>query len=391
MMISLENLYFLGGGAALGLLAGILICLILGRAGFSFFSRHLKAVSGQALIDNSDRFINLAEKYFAGFADHANREAAARGDAVLQSIDRYDRHLGMMEHERDKAFGAIYSHLAQMSKAQAQLQAETGNLVKALRLPHVRGRWGELTLRRVAELSGMAEHCDFAEQLAAGSGKGSLRPDMVVMLPQNRKIIIDAKVPLSAYLDALEAESEDDRKKHLADHARQVMTHINVLASRGYEREIGMTPEFTVLFIPGENYFSAALSEKPDLLERGMDKGVILATPATLVALLKAVAYSWKQQKGYENAEKIRHLGVELYRRLCTMAENMNRLGRDIQKCATTFNRTAGAMETRVMASARKFEALGITSDRPPDIGKIEDEHLFLKSIEENRTGNEDT
>ncbi|MCK5350409.1 MAG: DNA recombination protein RmuC, partial [Desulfobacula sp.] len=232
------------------------------------------------------------------------------------------------------------------------------------------------------------EYCDFEEQLSSGSGKGSIRPDMVVTLPGNRKIIIDSKVPLMAYLDALEASGEEERKDRMKDHGRQVMKHISNLSSKNYFKEISPTPEFVVLFIPGENFFSAALTMCPDLIEKGIEKGVILATPTTLIALLKAVSYSWKQKKSYENAEEIRHLGIELFSRLCNMTDNINRLGKDIEKCATTYNRTVGAMETRVMSTAKKLESLEVSSQTMDDLQEIDYSKTFTREF--NKRGQDD-
>ena len=293
-------------------------------------------------------------------------------DPVQKSLDKYEQRLAAMEKERERAYGSITEKLLEMGRSQNTLNIETANLVKALRVPHVRGRWGEITLKRVAELSGMSEYCDFEEQLSSGSIKGSIRPDMVVTLPENRKIIIDSKVPLMAYLDALEAEGEEQKKERMMHHGQQVMKHIFNLSSKNYFHHISPTPEFVVLFIPGENFFSAAMSCCPDLIERGIEKGVIIATPTTLIALLKAVLYSWKQKKSYENAEEIRNLGVELFSRLCTMTDHINHLGKDIEKCAATYNRTVGALETRVMSTAKKLDGLDVSSRALDDLQEIE-------------------
>ncbi len=284
-------------------------------------------------------------------------------DPVQKSLDRYEQRLNSMEKERERAHGSITEKLLEMGRSQNNLNIETANLVKALRVPHVRGRWGEITLKRVAEISGMAEYCDFHEQLSFKNGsKGLIRPDMVVTLPGNRKIIIDSKVPLMAYLDALEATTDQQKQERMKHHGQQVMKHILNLSSKNYFLHISPTPEFVVLFIPGENFFSAALSLYPDLIEKGIEKGVILATPTTLIALLKAILYSWKQKKSYENAQEIRNLGVELFSRLCTMTDNINRLGKDIEKCVASYNRTVGSMETRVMSTARKLDVTGVSS-----------------------------
>ncbi len=363
-MISLENIAWLICGVCLG----VILCAVFAKAWGFLFSKKMKALSSEALFENSTRFMELADRYFSSYVKEARKDFDIKGneiiktvDPVRQILDKYESRLILMEKEREKAYGSITEKLLEMGRTQNHLSVETGNLVKALRVPHVRGRWGEMTLKRVAELAGMSEYCDFEEQPASGSGKGSIRPDMVITLPGNRKIIVDSKVPLMAYLDALEARDEKEKLERMRDHGRQVMMHISTLASKTYFLEIKPSPEFVVLFIPGENFFSAALTVQTDLIEKGMEKGVILATPTTLIALLKAVSYSWKQEKSHENAEEIRNLGIELFSRLCSMTDNINQLGRDIEKCVSGYNRTVGAMETRVMSTARKLENLKVS------------------------------
>jgi len=365
------------GFLAAGFVLGILVSLALARFGLFFFSRRLRDLSDQALFHNSNTFLEMAQTYFTGFVREARQDFRAKGDEIRLAVDpvhkvleKYEQQLGMMEKQRERAYGDITRYLSQMSQTQAKLFQETGNLVKALRVPHVRGRWGETTLKRAVELAGMAEHCDFQEQVTSGAGT-HLRPDMVVTLPGNRKIVIDAKVPLMAYLDALESEDEAEVKARMADHARQVGAHIRMLGSKKYTAAFSPTPEFVVLFIPGENFFSAALSLQPDLLEKGVQKGVILATPSTLIALLKTIAYSWQQQQGLENAEAIRDLGAELYSRLSGMAGHMNRIGKDIEKTAADFNRAVGTMENRVMVSARKLSNLSVSSEEMPGLESV--------------------
>ncbi|WP_022664842.1 DNA recombination protein RmuC [Desulfospira joergensenii] len=373
--ISPDNLAWL----ALGFGLGILVCFILTRLGLSFFSGRLEELSDKALYKNSTRFMEIAESYFSTYVKEARKDFSIRGDEIRhtidpirQTLDRYESRLSEMEREREKAYGTITEKLLEMGKTQHLLHMETGNLVKALRQPHVRGRWGEITLRRVAELAGMVSHCDFEEQKTGTGENGRLRPDMVVTLPSNRKIIVDAKVPLMAYLDALEAGDENERQARMADHARQVMAHVVSLGSKQYQSHFSPSPEFVVLFIPGENFFSAALTHKPDLIERAVEKGVIPATPTTLIALLKAVSYSWLQKKSYENAEEIRDLGVQLHSRLSAMADHMNRLGKDIEKTAASFNRTVGAMEKRVMPPARKLSTLGLGSVKTTELSFLD-------------------
>ncbi len=379
-----ENLAYLG----IGFFAGVIVSGILARSGIIFFSKKLKTLSHEALFDNSARFMEFADKYFASYVKEAKKDFDIKGNDILRTIDpvkktldKYEAHLNIMEKDREKAYGSISEKLLEMGRNQTLLHVETGNLVKALRVPHVRGRWGEITLKRVAELAGMTEYCDFEEQLSSGGDKGAIRPDMVVTLPENRKIIIDSKVPLMAYLDALEASNEKERQERMKDHGRQVLMHISNLSSKNYFQQISPTPEFVVLFIPGENFFSAALSVHPDLIEKGIEKGVILATPTTLIALLKAVSYSWKQKKSYENAEEIRNIGVELFSRLCSMTENINHLGKDIEKTVATYNRTVGAMQTRVMSCAKKLATLEISSQTMDDLQKIEDSKTMTKEF----------
>ncbi|MCD4675181.1 MAG: DNA recombination protein RmuC [Desulfobacula sp.] len=389
--IILENLAYLG----IGFFVGVVVCVVFARSGFLFFSKKLKNLSNEALFDNSARFMELADKYFSSYVKEARKDFDIKGNEILrtidpvrQTLDKYETHLNTMEKDRENAYGSITEKLLEMGRNQNLLHIETGNLVKALRVPHVRGRWGEITLKRVAELAGMTEYCDFEEQLSSGSGKGSIRPDMVVTLPENRKIIIDSKVPLMAYLDALEASGEKERQDRMKDHGRQVLTHISNLSSKNYFQQISPTPEFVVLFIPGENFFSAALIHHPDLIEKGIEKGVILATPTTLIALLKAVSYSWKQKKSYENAEEIRNLGVDLFSRLCSMTDNINRLGKDIEKCVATYNRTVGALETRVMSTAKKLESLEVSSQTMDDLQEIDYSKTFTREF--NKRGQDD-
>lgn len=373
--MTLENLICLG----IGFCAGVFVCVLLAKSGALFFSKKLKSLSNEALFENSTRFMEFADRYFSSYVKEARKDFDIKGNEILktidpvkQTLDKYENHLNIMEKEREKAYGSITEKLMEIGRAHNNLHIETANLVKALRVPHVRGRWGEITLKRVAQLAGMSEYCDFKEQFSSGNGKESVRPDMVVTLPENRKIIIDSKVPLMAYLDALEARGEKERKERMKDHGRQVMTHISNLSSKKYFEQISLTPEFVVLFIPGENFFSAALTHYPDLIEKAIEKGVVLATPTTLIALLKAVSYSWQQQKGYENVEEIRQLGKLLFSRLCSMTDNINHLGKDIEKCVATYNRTVGAMETRVMSTAKKMETLDVSSQTLDDLHNIE-------------------
>ena len=384
-LITAQALSLLGGG----FLLGVLVSFILARTGVLFFSNRLEDLSQQALNDQAARFMDMAQSHFSGYLDQARREFDVKGDQIRQTMDpvrqslhRYEDRLQAMEAERQRANGAIAQVLKQMGQTQQLLHMETGNLVKALRVPHVRGRWGEITLKRAAELSGMVDQCDFVEQMTDGkTGKGSLRPDMVITLPGERKIIVDSKVPLLAYLDALEAKDEATQKACMEDHARQVATHIRQLSSKKYTQAFTPTPAFVVLFVPGENFFSAALKHRPDLIDMGVEKGVILATPTTLIALLKTVAYAWQQQRSHDNAQEIRDLGAQLYQRLSSMGDHLGRLGRDIERCAGSYNKTVSTLESRVMVPARKLTELGVSAREMGEIAGLEPEQTRVRTL----------
>jgi DNA recombination protein RmuC len=267
-----------------------------------------------------------------------------------------------LERAREKAYGELRQQLQALAETQELFHQETGKLVKALRVPHVRGRWGEITLKRVAEMAGLQAYCDFFEQPVSSGDKNRLRPDMQISLPGGRLILVDAKVPLAAYLDALEASSETERESYLEQHARQVAAHIQQLSSKSYWAHFDATPEFVVLFIPGENFFSAALSRNPALIETGIRKNVILATPTTLIALLKAVAYGWRQEQAAANAEIVCRQSKILYERLRVMARHMDQMGKALEGCVQHYNRLSGSLERRVLTAARQFEELGVVA-----------------------------
>ena len=338
-----------------------------------------KAISASALRENNQTFLDLAKTTLSKYMEAAKSDFNVRSKEVKNivvpikdSLDRYDQHIQAMERSREKAYGGLSQQVVSLVETQQTLQKETGNLVKALRVPHVRGRWGEITLKRVAELAGMQNRCDFFEQQSAYGENGIMRPDMVVYLPGNRQIVVDAKAPLSAYLEALEAETEEEREILTATHSKQIQSHMHKLAQKAYWKQFSPTPEFVVLFIPGENFFSAALVKNPKLIEEGVNKGVILATPTTLITLLKTVSFAWRQENVSENAKAISELGRDLYTRLNLMAEHINKLGRDIERCTSTYNQVAGSFERRVLTSARRFKDLGISLPGDKDIVRIE-------------------
>ena len=338
-----------------------------------------KALSASALEKNNQAFMDLANTTFAKYMESAKTDFELRTRAVKdvvlpvkEALTKYDEYVRSVERQREKAYGGLSEQLYSLIKTQNDLQKETGRLVKAMRVPHVRGRWGEITLRRVAELAGMENRCDFFEQPVTSSEKGMLRPDMIVTLPGNRQIVVDSKVPISAYLDALEAETEKKRNELLSVHARHVQNHIQQLSQKTYWAQFQPAPEFVVLFIPGENFFSAALSQNPGLIEFGVGRNVIPATPTTLITLLKTVAFGWRQEAMAENAKIISDLGSELYERLNVMAKHLHKLGREIDRAADTYNQVVGSFERRVFASARKFNDLGINLKGDKEIVALE-------------------
>jgi DNA recombination protein RmuC len=259
----------------------------------------------------------------------------------------------------------LRTQIETLAGGQAQLHRETRNLVTALRRPEVRGRWGELTLRRLVELAGLTEHCDFTEQLQVVGEEGALRPDLVVHMPDERDLVIDAKTPLDAYLAALDAATEEERTQALKRHAQQVETRVRELAAKSYWTQFERSPEFAVLFLPGDQFLSAALAERPELLEIALGQSVIIATPSTLIALLKAVAYGWRQSRVAHNAAQIRDLGQELYRRLSTFNGHLGRMGQRLATAVEAYNAAVGSLERQVLPQARRFSDLGVTADAP--------------------------
>jgi DNA recombination protein RmuC len=330
-----------------------------------------QALSGEALKQNSETFLKLAAVSFEALHVKADGDLVQRQQAIdalvhplQESLHRYDEHLRLLEQSRQSAYGGLDQHLRSLAESQQRLQQETGNLVKALRAPTVRGQWGELTLKRVAELAGMVDHCDFAEQLSVTGDDGRFRPDMVVQLPGGRQIIVDAKTVLSAYLDAHEAQNEAQQADALRRHAAQVKSRMDELSLKAYWTQFDHAPEFVVLFLPGEQFLGAALDQNPRLIEEGFANGIVLATPATLTALLRAVAYGWRQERMTAHAEEAGRLGKELYERMAVLAEHMNDVGQALGKSVSAYNRAVGSLETRILPAARRFRELGVSSDR---------------------------
>lgn len=388
---------------ALGLAAGVLIGWLAGRLGASQRAEQLRAeleaararlaadaerqtaqlellerseaqlraafeeLAGQTLRSNSELFLQLARETLGREQAEAQATFTQREAAIAQllasiraTLEKTERQVESLERERREDFSTLRAQLASVAAGQSQLERETRNLVTALRRPEVRGRWGELTLRRCVELAGMSAHCDFTEQLQTSGADGALRPDLVVHMPDARDIVVDVKTPLDAYLEALEAATEEQKEQALRRHALQVEARVRHLASKAYWSQFATSPDFAVLFLPGDQFLSAALAHDPDLLDSAMRQNVIVATPSTLIALLKAVAYGWRQADVARNAVAIRDLGQELHRRLGTFLDHLGRLGKSLNGSIEAYNSAVGSLDRSVMPQARRFAELGV-------------------------------
>ena len=381
---TIELVYLTVGlpAAAIGLLLGVLITWLIGRsrqarmdeerdAAFSLANAKLTEafadLSNRSLQANSDTFLKLAEQNLGIQQEKAKRELSEREKAVeslvkpiRDALEASQKQIAHLEKSRSEAYGGIKSQLEEMQLNQKSLTQETQNLVNALRRPEVRGRWGEITLRRLVELAGMVEHCDFTEQVHTESDGQIIRPDMVVRMPDQRQLVVDVKTPLDAYLSAAEAKDDEQRKLGLKRHAKNVRGHIRMLASKAYWSQFEESPEFVILFIPGDQFLSAALNEEPDLIEYALSQQIILATPTSFVALLKAVAYGWRQLALADNAKEIRILAEDLYARLATYVSHMNKVGRQLASSVENYNKAVGSLERNVLPGARKFVELGV-------------------------------
>ncbi len=338
------------------------------------------ALSSAALKSSSEDFLRLASEHLGKVVSDTKgklgeHQAAMDGmiKPLYETLRRYEEQIRVIEESRHKAYGSLEEQLRALASTHENLQKETSNLVSALRKPQVRGRWGEMQLRRVAELSGMSMHCDFSEQQSMDTERGRIRPDMVVHLPMGREIVVDSKVSLEAYLDAISAPTEDEKRARMDKHAQQVRAHMNKLASKEYWSQFKQSPEFVVLFIPGESFLSSALETDTSLIEDGVQKRVIIATPTTFIALLRAIAYGWRQEQITKNAQQISELGKELYERMRTLARYFDDLGTAMGRSMDAYNKIIGSMESRVLPSIRKFRELGATgAEEIPVIGQID-------------------
>jgi len=352
--------------------------------------------AGRSLKDSSEHLLRLARENLTQHQQAAHgslkeREQAIQGmiKPIQDALTRTAETLREVETARQRDFGSLRQYLNDMRQSHAALQLETRNLVRALSKPQVRGQWGEITLRRLVELAGMTQHCDFEEQVHVAGVERSLRPDMVIHMPDGRDLVVDVKTPLDAYLAAVEATSDEVRSQALRRHAQHVADRVRLLSSKNYASQFPTAPQFVVLFIPGDQFLSAALDEQPELLETAMSNGVILATPSSFVALLKAVHYGWQNVRLAEGAEQIRKLAEELYSRLSVFRGHLSRLGGELESSVRAFNAAVGSLERNVLPGARKFTELGVRSDRtlPP----LEDVDTTVRPVDapENATGEE--
>lgn len=329
------------------------------------FETTFKALSSDALQRNNEQFLELAKQVFGRLQEGAKGDLEKRQQAIHElvapikkSLEQVDEKIQAVEKAREGAYAGLQEQVRSLLESQIKLQSETNNLVFALKTPNVRGRWGEVQLERTVEFAGMTENVDFVQQESVEGEAGRLRPDLIVRLPGKKHIVVDAKAPLAAYLEALEVDDGDRRLELLKRHARQIRDHVKALGTKQYWRQFDPSPEFVVIFLPGEAFFSAALEQDPDLIQYGSSENVLLATPTTLIALLKAAAYGWRQEAITEQAKEISALGRELYERLTIQTEHFSDVGKSLKRAVDAYNKSIRSMESRVLVTARKFEHL---------------------------------
>ena len=346
-------------------------------------SDKFKALSMDAMKSNNEQFLQLAQQ------DLEKRQKGISNviGPLKESLEKVDGKINDLEKSRQGAYEGLKQQILSLSHSNEKLQSQTNQLSQALRAPQVRGRWGEMTLKRVVELAGMVSHCDFFEQETVPGKDSRLRPDLVVKLPAGKQIVVDAKTPLQSFLNAVEASTDQEREDCLKNHAKVLKDHLTHLSQKSYWDQFEVTPEFVVLFVPGENFFSAALLEIPNLIEIGVEKGIILATPTTLISLLKAVHYGWRQESLNDNAKEISNLGKELYERITKFAEYFEKVGRSLKQSVESYSQAVGSLESRVLIPARKLKEMGVSSKELKEIDpvdviprKIQSEEL--KSVE---------
>lgn len=336
-------------------------------------------LADQSLAKNNNQFLQLATQKLDNQQQQASSDLEKRQlsiqnllSPIADALKKTESQIGSIEKNRNQSFGELKQELLELRGTQNLLQSETRNLVNALRKPQVRGLWGEQTLKRVVEVAGMVQHCDFTEQ-ATTDGEQRLRPDMVVSLPDDRQVVVDAKTPLQAYLDALESTSDEDINTNMARHVQHIKTHIKQLSSKQYWDAFSNTPEFVVMFIPGEQFLSAALDKDPSLFDEALKQNVILATPNSLIALLKTISYGWRQVELAKNAENIRKIAEDLYKRLNTFTTHISNIGKNLERSNKAYNDAVGSLERSVLPGARKFTEMGInTSSELTELKPVE-------------------
>jgi len=335
-------------------------------------SDSFRALSADALQANSQAFVDRAKQTL---------------EPLHEALKRYDEQVRALEAAQQRQYGGLEEQLRHLLTSEQQLMRETGNLVSALRRPQVRGRWGEMTLRRVVELAGLSQYCDFDEQVSVAVDGGRLRPDLVVRLPAGRTVVVDAKCSLDAYLSATEAEDEEARRACLSRHCQQLREHMNALALKSYWDQFPSAPDFVVMFVPGESFLAAAMDADPQLLEDGLKKKVLPASPINLVALLQAVAYGWRQEQIAENAQKISELGSQVYDRVRTFTGYLQEMGKQLNKATETYNKAVGSLETRVLPIARRFRDYGAAGGADlPELEPVDTQARALQAPEAGET-----